>query len=346
MIKLKKYIVGILIAGLVLSALLSLGLGAYVISPGNILNNIVRALGGSVPVDDVAYKVFWYIRMPRVVLAVLVGATLAVAGVGFQGLFRNPLADASLIGVGSGATLAAIFAIVLGSTLLLSFQTVLGQYLLNVSAFAGAILSILVVYRLSRSQGKTHVAIMLLAGIAINAIVGAASGLITLAAKDEQLRTITFWSLGSLGGANWKNILALLPFVAVTMAVMPFMGKPLNALALGEQDAVSMGIPIERVKNIIMIVCAIGVGACVAMTGMIGFVGLVIPHIFRLLLGPEHKKLIIVSALGGAILLLLSDLVSRTIIAPVEIPIGIITSLIGGPFFIYLLLKEKNKNIF
>ncbi len=346
MIKLKKYIVGILIAGLIISVLLSLGLGAYVIYPETIFNNIVSALGGSVAVDDVAYKVFWYIRMPRVVLAILVGATLAVAGVGFQGLFRNPLADASLIGVGSGATLAAIFAIVLGGTLLLSFQTVLGQYLLNISAFIGAILSILVVYRLSRSQGKTHVAIMLLAGIAINAIVGAASGLITLAAKDEQLRTITFWSLGSLGGANWKNILALLPFVVVTTVVMPFMGKPLNALALGEQDAVSMGIPIERVKNIIMIVCAIGVGACVAMTGMIGFVGLVIPHIFRLLLGPEHKKLIIVSALGGAILLLLSDLVSRTIIAPVEIPIGIITSLIGGPFFIYLLLKEKNKNIF
>lgn len=346
MIKFKKYIIGILIAGLVLSVLLSLGLGAYVIYPGTILNNIVSALGGAVVTDDVAYNVFWYIRMPRVVLAILIGATLAVAGVGFQGLFRNPLADASLIGVGSGATLAAIFAIVLGSSVLLSFQTILGQYLLNISAFAGAIISILVVYRLSRSQGKTHVAIMLLAGIAINAIVGAASGLITLAAKDEQLRTITFWSLGSLGGANWKNIMALLPFVAVTVGIMPFMGKPLNALALGEQDAVSMGIPIERVKNIIMVVCAIGVGACVAMAGMIGFIGLVVPHIFRLLLGPEHKKLILVSALGGAILLVLSDLISRTIIAPVEIPIGIITSLIGGPFFIYLLLKEKNKNIF
>lgn len=329
---------------MIVSILLGVGLGAYSISPDAIFNNIVYALGGNVEVDTVAYNVFWYIRMPRVIFGLLIGATLAVAGVGFQGLFRNPLADAGLIGVDAGASLAAIFTIVLGSTFFLNFQSFFGRYLLNVMAFVGAICSTLLVSRMSKSQGKTHVVIMLLAGIAINAIVRSVSGLITLAASDEELRTITFWNLGSLGGATWNNVLVLLPFVLITIVVMPYMSKPLNALALGEQDAAAMGIEIERVKKIIMIVCAIGVGACVAMSGMIGFIGLVVPHIFRLFIGPEHKKLILMSILGGGILLILSDLLSRTMLAPIEIPIGVITSLIGGPFFIYLILREKRKN--
>ncbi len=342
----KKHILSILALVLLVAVLLGLSMGAYHISIATILDNIKYAIIGNEHADSIAYNVFWYIRMPRVLMAVLIGATLAVAGVGFQGLFRNPLADAGLIGVGSGATIMAMCAIVLGNTVLINFQSVLGQYFLNIAAFSGALASIFLVYRLSRSHGKTQIAIMLLAGIALNAIVGAFSGMITLAAKDEQLRTITFWSLGSLGGSTWMNVTSLLPFAAVTLILMPFFGKSLNALSLGEQDAQSMGIPIERVKNIIMIVCAIGVGACVAMAGMIGFIGLVIPHIFRMLLGPDHKKLIIVSSFGGAILLVLSDLISRTILSPVEIPIGIITSLIGGPFFMYLLLKEKNKTAF
>ena len=337
----KKHILSILALVLLVAVLLGLSMGAYHISIATILDNIKYAIIGNEHADSIAYNVFWYIRMPRVLMAVLIGATLAVAGVGFQGLFRNPLADAGLIGVGSGATIMAMCAIVLGNTVLINFQSVLGQYFLNIAAFSGALASIFLVYRLSRSHGKTQIAIMLLAGIALNAIVGAFSGMITLAAKDEQLRTITFWSLGSLGGSTWMNVTSLLPFAAVTLILMPFFGKSLNALSLGEQDAQSMGIPIERVKNIIMIVCAIGVGACVAMAGMIGFIGLVIPHIFRMLLGPDHKKLIIVSSFGGAILLVLSDLISRTILSPVEIPIGIITSLIGGPFFMYLLLKER-----
>lgn len=341
----KKNIVPILLVLLVACALLSVTVGAFPLSLQDIGNNIRHVFDNSVVVQQSAFAVFWHIRMPRVVMAVLIGATLAVAGVGFQGLFRNPLADAGLIGVGAGATLAAIFAIVLGGTVLVNFQSLLGQYLLNVSAFVGAVASVFLVYRLSKSNGKTHVAIMLLAGIAINAIVGAASGIITLAAKDEQLRSVTFWSLGSLGGASWTNVLAMLPFVLITLVVMIPMGKPLNALALGEQDAAAMGIPIERMKNIIMITCAIGVGACVAMSGMIGFIGLVVPHIFRLFLGPEHRRLIVVSAIGGALLLVASDLASRTIIAPIELPIGVITSLIGGPFFLYLLLKEKSKNV-
>lgn len=341
----KKNILSILIVLLLVCVLMSLSMGAYTMSIADIWNNIKAICNNDIVVDQAKYSVFWHIRMPRVLMAILVGATLAIAGVGFQGLFRNPLADAGLIGVGAGATLAAMCAIVLGGSLLLNFQTLLGQYLLNVAAFTGAVVTILLVYRLSKANGKTQVTVMLLAGIAINAIVGAAAGVLTLAAKDDQLRTLTFWSLGSLGSANYTNILALLPFVLATVIVMLRMGKPLNALSLGEYDAYAMGVPIEQVKNIVMITCAIGVGACVAMTGMIGFIGLVVPHIFRLLLGPEHNQLIKVSLLGGAILLLLSDLISRLLLAPIELPIGVVTSLIGGPFFLYLLLKDKKKSI-
>lgn len=327
-----------------MTIILSLRLGAYPINMYQIGQNMFALFTDKATIDQISYEVFWWIRLPRVCLAILVGATLAVAGVGFQGLFRNPLADAGLIGVGSGASLAAIITIVLGGQLLVNFQTVFGNYLLNIMAFIGALSSLWLIYTLSKSQGKTQIAIMLLAGIAINAIVGAVSGLITMSANEEQLRSITFWNLGSLGAATWSQIAALLPFSLCTIIIMPYLGKALNALSLSEQDAKAMGFNIERVKNTVMTICAIGVGACVALTGIIGFVGLVIPHIVRLCIGPDHRKLAIVSGLGGAILLLMADVISRTIIAPVELPIGIITSLIGGPFFLYLLLKEKKKN--
>lgn len=331
-----------MIACVLLAAILAAGIGAVQISPLQILGMIFHKIGFDlgIPYDEMQETVFWVIRLPRVLLAVLIGATLAVCGVGMQGLFRNPLADPGLIGIGSGASLAAVITLVLGSSLLAGLS---GQYTLNVMAFLGALASMIAVYRISRQEGKTNVAIMLLAGIAVNAMAGALTGLVTISANEQQLRSITFWSMGSLGGANWSNVLGILPFCALSLIGMPFFAKSLNALSLGESDAGHLGIRTERLKNSVMYLCAIGVGACVAVSGIIVFVGLVVPHILRMTAGPDHKKLIGASALGGAALLTLADLVSRTIAAPVEIPIGIITSVVGGPFFLYLLMKEKKK---
>lgn len=331
-----------MIACVLLAAILAAGIGAVQISPLQILGMIFHKIGFDlgIPYDEMQETVFWVIRLPRVLLAVLIGATLAVCGVGMQGLFRNPLADPGLIGIGSGASLAAVITLVLGSSLLAGLS---GQYTLNIMAFLGALASMIAVYRISRQEGKTNVAIMLLAGIAVNAMAGALTGLVTISANEQQLRSITFWSMGSLGGASWSNVLGILPFCALSLIGMPFFAKSLNALSLGESDAGHLGIRTERLKNSVMYLCAIGVGACVAVSGIIVFVGLVVPHILRMTAGPDHKKLIGASALGGAVLLTLADLVSRTIAAPVEIPIGIITSVVGGPFFLYLLMKEKKK---
>lgn len=331
-----------MIACVLLAAVLAAGIGAVQISPLQILGMVFHKIGFDlgIPYNEMQETVFWVIRLPRVLLAVIIGATLAVCGVGMQGLFRNPLADPGLIGIGSGASLAAVITLVLGTSLLAGLS---GQYTLNVMAFLGALASMIAVYRISRQDGKTNVAIMLLAGIAVNAMAGALTGMVTISANEQQLRSITFWSMGSLGGASWNNVLGILPFCALSIIGMPFFAKSLNALSLGESDAAHLGIRTERLKNSVMYLCAIGVGACVAVSGIIVFVGLVVPHILRMTAGPDHKRLIGASALGGAALLTLADLVSRTVAAPVEIPIGIITSVVGGPFFLYLLMKEKKK---
>lgn len=342
-----KGLLPILSICVLLSAMLAAGIGAVWISPLQISAMLLQPLGIdlAVPYNEIQQNVFWFIRLPRVVLALLVGATLAVCGVGMQGLFRNPLADPGLIGIGSGASLAAVITIVAGASLFAGFQSAAAQYTLNIMSFLGALFAMILVYRISRQGGKSNVAIMLLAGIAVNALAGALTGLVTISASDQQLRSITFWSMGSLGGANWNNVLGVLPFCMLSIGAMPFFAKSLNALSLGESDASHLGIRTERLKNSVMYLCAIGVGACVAVSGIIVFVGLVVPHIIRMTAGPEHKRLIWASALGGAALLTTADLISRTVAAPVEIPIGIITSIAGGPFFLYLLMKEKKKQI-
>lgn len=332
---------------LLIACVLALGIGAIAISPQEIINIILHrlSLGSDVGFSVQQENVFWAIRLPRVFLAVLVGATLAVSGVGMQGLFRNPLADPGLIGIGSGASLAAVTTIVLGASLFARLPSIVGMYSLNIATFIGAIAAMLLVYRISRQGGKTNIGIMLLAGIAINSLGGALTGFVTILANEQQLRSLTFWSLGSLGGANWMNILSILPFCLASIVGIPFFARQLNAFALGEGDAAHLGIKTEKLKNSVMLLAALGVGACVSVTGMIGFIGLVVPHIVRMSIGPEHKKLIIASAIGGAILLVIADLISRTIAIPVEVPIGIITSIAGGPFFLFLLMREKKKQV-
>lgn len=284
------------------------------------------------------------IRLPRVVLGVLIGAGLGVSGAGIQGLFRNPLAEPGLIGISSGATLFAVLMIVMEVKVFTMLTGAIGFYALSLAAFIGACLTTMIVYRISMRNGKTVITTLLLAGIAINALAGAFIGLLTYIATDEQLRTITFWSLGSLGGASWETVIGILPFIIIPVVGLPFLAKSLNVLALGDAQALHMGVDVVMVKRIIMVLATIAVGASVAVAGVIGFIGLIIPHILRMTFSSDHRLVIPGSAILGAALLTLSDLLARTIVTPAELPIGILTALIGTPVFLYIIITERNKN--
>jgi iron complex transport system permease protein len=289
--------------------------------------------------------VFWIIRLPRICLGVLVGAGLGIAGASLQGLFRNPIADSTLIGVTSGASLFAVFVIMLNVKYLGIVNEVAGAYAISLFSFFGAALTTMLVYQLSKITGEGGIATMLLCGIAINAFVGAITGLMTYLATDEQLRSITFWNLGSLGGANWTSVIAVAPFVFCSVLFMPYLSKALNLLVLGDSQAAALGVNMVVLKRQVVVLATMGVGASVAVAGTIGFVGLVVPHIVRSVFGPDHKTLLIGSALGGAIVLTLADTLSRTIVAPSELPIGILTALLGTPFFLYILWEQRRKRL-
>jgi iron complex transport system permease protein len=285
--------------------------------------------------------VFWQLRLPRVLLAALVGASLAMAGAIMQGLFRNPLADPGLVGVSSGAAVGAVTVLVLGSVA--SVAWLADERVLPLAAFLGALVTAAVVQSLSRSSGITSVATLLLAGIAVNALAGSLMGLGTFFSSDAQLRSLSFWMLGSLGAASWKTLLWTLPLCGVLLVGGMRYASTLNALALGEAEAGHLGVGVERMKRHLILLTAAGVGACVAFTGIIGFLGLVVPHLARLWLGPDHRTLLPASALLGAVLLVLADALARTLAAPAEIPIGILTSLFGSPFFLWMLLRERGR---
>jgi iron complex transport system permease protein len=279
------------------------------------------------------------IRVPRILLGSAVGAALGVSGALMQGLFRNPLADPGLIGVSSGAALGAKAVIVLGGTLGLSGA--LATYALPVAAFVGAVGVTSLVWSLSLRSGRTEVATLLLAGIAINALAISLQGLLALAASDSQLRAITFWTLGSLGGASFQNVALTLPIVMAVVALSPALSPALNALLLGESDARSLGVPIERLKRVAIVLSSLAVAASVAFSGIVGFVGLMAPHLVRMAAGPDHRIVLPGSALLGAALLLLADLAARTLVPPQEIPLGILTAAVGAPFFLWLLRHRR-----
>lgn len=269
-----------------------------------------------------------------------VGAVLALSGVAMQGLFRNPLADPGLVGVSSGAALGAALAIVFGASLG-GLPAFLAPYLLSLCAFGGGLGVTWLVYRLGRRDGQTSVATMLLAGIALTALSGAVIGLFTYLADDATLRTLTFWNLGSLNGASYPRLWPLLLVALLVACWLPRRADALNALLLGESEARHLGFDVERLKAELVLCTALGVGAAVAAAGMIGFIGLVVPHLIRLVAGPDHRTLLPASMMAGAILLLLADLLARLALAPAELPIGIVTALIGAPFFLYLLLRGR-----
>ena len=321
---------------------LSLALGPVSLSLGETLQAMLRLLGLSFGAEGTAQAelILGQIRLPRALLGMAAGAVLALAGVAMQGLFRNPLADPGLIGVSSGAALGAAMTIV-GGELIGGISPLLEPYLLSLSAFVGGLGVTALVYRLGRREGRTDVATMLLAGIALTALAGAMIGLFTYLADDSTLRTLTFWNLGSLNGASYAR---LWPLLLVTMAVtcwLPRRARALNALLLGESEARHLGFDVERLKRELVFCTALGVGAAVAAAGMIGFVGLVVPHLVRLLVGPDHRLLLPASALAGGSLLLLADLLARLVLVPAELPIGIVTALLGAPFFLYLLLRGR-----
>lgn len=276
------------------------------------------------------------IRLPRVLLAIIVGAALAVSGAAMQGLFRNPLADPGLIGISSSAALAVAVVIVLAGPI----AGVFGLYSLSFAAFAGALIACALIFRLARLTGSFSVTYMLLTGIAINALAGAGVGILTFMSDDQQLRSLTFWTMGSLGGALWPSVLVVASIVIPASIILIRNARELNVLLLGENEARYLGVDSERLKRTIVLSTALSVGAAISVSGIIGFVGLVVPHLIRLTLGPDHRLLIPASALLGAILLVIADTLARTLVAPAEMPVGVLTSLIGGPFFLWLLIKQ------
>ncbi|MEJ2763726.1 iron ABC transporter permease [Photobacterium sp. MCCC 1A19761] len=283
------------------------------------------------------------IRLPRTLLCIAVGAILALCGAVMQGLFRNPLADPGIIGVSGGASLGAALAIVVFAPLAASYPLLLTLGTVPVFAFIGGAVSTYLVYRLGTDKNGTSVTVMLLAGVAIAALSGAAMGLMNYLADDQALRDLSLWSMGSLAGATWPGI--ILAFVTLGVLVLMFDqdANGLNAFLLGEAEARHMGVNVQRLKRRLILLCAAGVGICVSLSGVIGFLGLIIPHLGRMLCGPNHKILLPLSALLGALVLLVADMLARVVAAPTELPVGIITAILGAPFFIIMLVKQRGR---
>ncbi|WP_338695968.1 iron ABC transporter permease [Streptomyces sp. Q6] len=327
----------LLTAALALLALLSAGIGAYDIPPGDVLGSVLHRVGlGGAPLDRVGESVLWNVRLPRVVLALLVGASLGCAGALMQGVFGNPLAEPGVIGVSSGAAVGAVACIALG----LDF---LGTWTITVCAFVSGLATVLIVYVMARSGGRTEVVTLILTGIAVNAFAGALIGLFLSYADAAAVNQITFWQLGSLAQATWPKVLAVLPCAALGLLVAPFHARPLDLLALGERPARHLGVDVEKLRVTLILVIALLTAAAVAVSGVIGFVGLVVPHLLRMLAGPGHRFLVPGSALGGAVVLVGADLAARTVAAPAELPIGVLTALTGSPFFFWLLRRTRRK---
>jgi iron complex transport system permease protein len=324
---------------LVLLGLISLSFGAFPITFTKVIQVVTGYYWGEEFASIQDRNVLLQIRLPRILLTVLAGGALGLSGAALQGLFKNPLVEPGLIGVSSGSALFAVVYIVFGSSWTVFAQ--LGKIGLAFFAFLGGLLNTLLVYRLSSSAGKTDISLLILAGVALNALAGALIGLAIFYADDAALRNFTFWSLGDVGGASWDKVIVLGVLSVLPIGLILGQHQALNALAIGESEAFHMGVFVQKTKIIILIGSALMVGTSVAFTGIIGFVGLVIPHLLRIMFGADHKLILPASWLAGAVLLTLADLLARTMVAPSEMPIGIITAIIGAPFFIWLLLNIK-----
>ncbi|MFT5572760.1 MAG: iron complex transport system permease protein [Cryomorphaceae bacterium] len=333
----RRYIViVVLLLLLPISFLIALSFGAVSVPFTYVLGSLINSDSVS-RVDLIVNQ----IRLPRALLAVFVGALLGICGATTQGLFRNPLADPSLIGVTAGASAGAALTIFFASSFA-GLQGLSGLGLISLGAFIGGALAVIFVYSLATSPSGTSVATMLLAGIAITAIAGGLTSLIEYFANNEMLRRISLWRMGGLDGASYQRVVIATIASAISLTLLPRFSTALNALLLGESEARHLGISVQRIKIQIIILVAFGVATSVALAGTIAFVGLVIPHIIRLLIGPDHRYLLPMSAIGGAVLLLLSDTLARTLFAPIELPVGLVTAFLGAPFFISLLRQRHS----
>lgn len=280
------------------------------------------------------------LRLPRMLLGAFVGAALALSGAMMQGLFRNALADPGLIGVSSGAALAAVATIALGNSLAAPWVKTLGVYALPVAAFFGGLATTAVLVTLSRRSGLLAVGTLLLAGVAIAALCGALTGLLAYASDDRELRDLTLWSLGSLAGASWPKVLAVAPFAVALAVFVPTLTRALNGFLLGEAEAFHLGIDVERAKRLCILLTAAATGAAVAVAGVIGFVGIVVPHLVRILGGPDHRFVLLAAAVLGAALVLFADVVARMVVRPAELPLGIVLAAVGAPVFLHLVIRR------
>ncbi|MDA7853538.1 iron ABC transporter permease [Porticoccaceae bacterium] len=317
------------------AALVSITVGTVDIS---LLDGLAALTGSSI--NSQTHTIVIDIRLPRILLAIAVGAVLASTGAVMQGLFRNPLADPSLIGVSSGASVGASLMIVTAGGFIKS-GALLGLSLVAVGAFVGGFAATLLVYRLATSGIGTSVTTMLLAGIAIGALAGALNSLLSYFSDNDMLRQISLWQMGNLSGASWTKVIVMGAVALLLMGLFPRESKALNALLLGESEARHLGIDVQRVKRRLIVLTALGVGVSVALAGLVGFVGLIMPHIVRLAIGPDHRWLVPASALAGATLLVIADSLARIVVIPAELPTGILTALLGAPFFVALLLQQR-----
>lgn len=333
-------VVCVMLVLLVIAGLASIVIGQFPVAPGEVINIILAKLNLNPDFQashQFAVGTVWDVRLPRLLIGILVGAALAVAGALLQGVFGNPLAEPGVVGVSSGAAVAACSVLVFG-------WSFFGTWTVAAMAFVGGLVATLVVYLLSRSGGKTEVVTLVLTGIAINAIGGAAMAFLTFLGDTQAREQIVFWQLGSLNGTRWVHVGVVAPIVGIGLVVSFFLSRQLDLLSLGDRAARHVGVHVERLRLYVIVTVALLTAAAVAFCGIIGFVGLVIPHLIRMIVGPGHRVLIPASALGGALLLVCADLVARTAVNYADLPIGMLTALVGGPFFLYLIRKTRKSS--
>ena len=325
----------LLVAGILVSSVS----GQLDIGTSQVIGSILERWGfrnAWAPDDEVVDATLWVVRFPRIMMAMAVGAALAVAGALMQAIFGNPLAEPGVVGVSSGAALGASIAIVFGLQFAGSGVAAM--------AFLGGLLATLLVYAVARAGGRTEVVTLLLTGIAINAFAQAGLAFVLFLADTASREQIVFWQLGSLAGSVWSEIVVVAPLLVVGTGVAWVLARQLDVLALGERNARHLGVDVEGLRIIVIVVVALLTAAAVAFAGIIAFVGLVVPHIVRMALGPSHRALIVVSFIGGAALLVWADLLTRTLVDGADLPIGMLTALIGGPFFFALLYQQRRKS--